>query len=96
MKRKIIWNNYVSDNGNYIINATSDYTDEQLVIEVPYRTNYDKFHALVDNVVYDYLVNVHNSIEKETQGGMGLADNISISSSLVCHNLYKSYIYALV
>ena len=96
MKRKIIWNNYVSDNGNYIINATSDYTDEQLVIEVPHRTNYNKFHALVDNVVYDYLVNVHNSIEKETQGGMGLADNISISSSLVCHNLYKSYILGLV
>ena len=95
MKRKIIWNNYVSNNGDYIINCSSDYTDEQLIIEVPSGTNYDEFHNLVDNDVYDYLVNVHNSIEKETQGQMGLSDNVSICGSLVCHNLYKSYIYAL-
>ena len=91
MKKKIIWNNHY-ENDNYIISAASDYTDEQLMIEVPLGTNYDKFHELVDNEVYTYLVNVHNSIEKETQGGMGLSDNISISGSLICHNLYKSYI----
>ena len=95
-KRKIIWNNYVSENGNYIINCSSDYTDERLTIEVPHGTNYDKFHNGVDNEVYNYLVDVHNAIiEKEPQG-MGLSDNVSISASLVCHNLYKSYIYALV
>ena len=90
-KRKLIWHNHI-DNGNYIINCSSDYTDEQLIIEVPHGTNYDNFHNLVDNEVYTYLVNVHNSIEKETKGMMGLADNVSICSSLVCHNLYKSYI----
>ena len=89
MKKKIIWNNHY-ENGNYIINATSDYTDEQLMIEVPSGTNYDEFHNLVDNEVYNYLVNVHNAIIE--QGMMGLADNISICGSLVCHNLYKSYI----
>lgn len=91
MKKKIIWNNHY-ENGNYIISAASEYTDEKLEIEVPLGTNYDKFHELVDNEVYTYLVNVHNSIEKETQEGMGLSDNVSISASLVCHNLYKSYI----
>lgn len=96
MKRKIIWNNYVSDEGDYIITCSSDYTDEQLIIKVPSGTNYDAFHSVVDDAVYNYLVDVHNSIEKETQGGMGLSDNVSISASLVCHNLYKSYIYALV
>ena len=90
MKRKIIWNNYVSDKGDYIINCSSDYTDEQLIIEVPSGTNYDEFHNLVDNEIYNYLVNVHNAIIE--QGMMGLADNISICGSLVCHNLYKSYI----
>ena len=95
-KKKLLWHNHMADNGNYIINCSSDYTDEHLVIEVPHGTNYDKFHELVDNEVYTYLVNVHDSIEKETQGGMGLSDNISISASLSCHNLYKSYIYALV
>lgn len=95
MKRKLIWHNHI-DNGNYIISATSDYTDKQLTIEVPLGTNYDKFHEHVDNEIYTYLVSVHNDIESETQGGMGLSDNISISASLVCHNLYKSYIYALV
>ena len=91
MKRKLIWHNHI-DNGNYIINCSSDYTDEQLIIEVPHGTNYDGFHNLVDNEVYNYLVDVHNAIiEKEPQG-MGLADNISICGSLVCHNLYKSYI----
>ena len=95
MKKKIIWNNHY-ENGNYIISAASEYTDEQLMIEVPLGTNYDKFHELVDNEVYNYLVDVHNAIiEKEPQG-MGLSDNVSISASLVCHNLYKSYIYALV
>ena len=95
MKRKIIWNNHLSDNGTYIISCSSDYTDEQLIIKVPHGTNYDNFHNLVDNDVYDYLVNVHNAIiEKEPQG-MGLSDNVSICGSLVCHNLYKSYIYAL-
>ena len=94
MKKKIIWNNHY-ENGNYIINCSSDYTDEQLKIKVPPRTNYDNFHNLVDDEVYTYLVNVHNSIEKETQGEMGLSDNISISGSLCCHNLYKSYIYAM-
>ena len=93
-KRKLIWHNYI-DNGNYIINCSSDYTDEQLTIEVPHGTNYDKFHELVDNEVYNYLVDVHNAIiEKEPQG-MGLSDNVSISGSLVCHNLYKSYILGL-
>ena len=91
MKRKLIWHNHI-DNGNYIINCSSDYTDEQLMIEVPHGTNYDGFHNLVDNEVYTYLVNVHNAIESETQGMMGLSDNVSISGSLVCHNLYKSYI----
>ena len=95
MKKKIIWNNHY-ENGNYIISAASDYTDEQLMIEVPLGTNYDKFHELVDNEVYTYLVNVNNAIESETQGMMGLSDNVSICGSLVCHNLYKSYIYALV
>ena len=94
-KRKLIWRNHI-DNGNYIINCLSDYTDEQLIIEVPRGTTYNKFRELVDNEVYTYLVNVHNSIEKETQGEMGLSDNISICGSLVCHNLYKSYIHALV
>ena len=94
-KKKLLWHNHMADNGNYIINATSDYTDEQLKIEVPLGTNYDKFHELVDNEVYTYLVNVHNAIESETQGMMGLSDNVSISGSLVCHNLYKSYIYAM-
>ena len=93
-KRKLIWNNHY-ENGNYIISAASDYTDEQLTIYVPQGTNYDKFHELVDNEVYTYLVSVHDSIEKETQGMMGLSDNISISGSLVCHNLDKSYIYAM-
>lgn len=88
MKKKIIWHNHLSDNGNYIINATSDYTGEQLIIEIPNGTDYDKFHELVDNEVFNYLVNVYNAIEKETQGMM---DNLSISGSLVCHNLYKSY-----
>ena len=91
MKEKILWHNHLSDNGNYIINATSDYTDEQLIIEVPNGTNYDKFHELVDNEAFNYLVNVHNAIERETQGMMGLSHNISISGSLICHNLYKSY-----
>ena len=95
-KKKLLWHNHMADNGNYIISAASDYTDEQLMIEVPLGTNYDKFHELVDNEVYNYLVDVHNSIEKETKGGMGLSDNVSISGSLICHNLYKSYIYALV
>ena len=94
MKRKIIWNNYI-DNGSYIINCSSDYTDEQLKIEVPSGTNYDNFHNVVDNVVYDYLVDVHNAIIEREPQGMGLSDNVSISASLVCHNLYKSYIYAL-
>lgn len=94
MKKKILWHNHLSDNGNYIINATSDYTDEQLTIEVPSGTNYDKFHAGVDNAVYDYLVDVHNAILEKEPHGMGLSDNVSISASLVCHNLYKSYIYA--
>ena len=90
-KRKLIWRYHI-DNGNYIINCLSDYTDEQLIIEVPHGTNYDKFHELVYNEVYTYLVNVHNAIiEKEPQG-MGLSTNVSISGSLVCHNLYKSYI----
>ena len=88
MKKKILWNNHMSDNGNYIINATSDYTDEQLIIEIPSGTDYDKFHELVDNEVFNYLVDVYNAIERETQGMM---DNISICGSLVCHNLYKSY-----
>lgn len=88
MKKKIIWYNHLSDNGNYIINATSDYTGEQLIIEIPNGTDYDKFHELVDNEVFNYLVNVYNAIERETQGMM---DNISIIGSLVCHNLYKSY-----
>ena len=87
MKRKIVWNNSLSDNGNYIINATSDYTDEQLIIEIPSGTGYDKFHELVDNEVFNYLVTVYNAIERE----QGMMDNISISGSLVCHNLYKSY-----
>ena len=91
MKKKIIWNNHY-ENCNYIISAASDYTDERLMIEVPLGTNYDKFHELVDNEVYVYLVSVHNAIESETQGMMGLSDNVSISASLVCHNLYKSYI----
>ena len=88
MKKQILWHNHLSDNGNYIINATSDYTDEQLTIEVPNNADYDKFHELVDNEVFNYLVTVYNAIERETQGMM---DNISISGSLVCHNLYKSY-----
>lgn len=88
MKKKIIWHNHLSDNGNYIINATSDYTDEQLKIEIPSGTDYDKFHELVDNEVFNYLVDVYNAIERETQG---MTDNISICGSLVCHNLYKSY-----
>ena len=92
-KKKLLWHNHISNNGNYIINCSSDYKDEQLMIEVPLGTNYDKFHELVDNEVYTYLVSVHNAIEGET---MGLADNISICCSLICHNLYKSYIYALV
>ena len=91
-KKKLLWHNHISDNGNYIINCSSDYKDEQLMIEVPLGTNYDKFHELVDNEVYVYLVSVHNAIESETQGMMGLSDNVSISASLVCHNLYKSYI----
>lgn len=96
MKKKLVWHNHLSDNGNYIINCSSDYIDEALTIKVPSGTNYDKFHAVVDNVVYEYIVDVHNAIlEKEPQG-MGLSDNISISASLVCHNLYKSYIHALV
>lgn len=95
-KRKIIWNNHISDNGNYIIDCSSDYTDEKLVIEVPQGTNYDRFHNLVDNDVYEYLVKVHNDILEREPQGMGLSDNVSISGSLVCHNLYKSYIYALV
>ena len=95
MKKKLVWHNHLSDNGNYIINCSSDYTDEQLTIEVPSGTDYDNFHSIVDNEVYTYLVNVHDSIEKETQGGMRLSDNVSISASLVCHNLYKSYIYSL-
>ena len=88
MKKKIIWNNHLSYNGNYIINATSDYTDEQLIIEIPSGTDYDKFHEIVDNEVFNYLVDVYNAIERETQEMM---DNISICGSLVCHNLYKSY-----
>ena len=92
MKRKIVWNNHL-DNGNYIINATSDYTDEQLIIEIPSGTSYDKFHELVDNEVFKYLVDVYNAIERETQG---MTDNISISGSLVCHNLYKSYCSGVV
>ncbi len=88
MKEKLVWHNYPSDNGNYIINATSDYTDGQLLIEIPSGTGYDKFHELVDNEVFNYLVDVYNAIERETQGMM---DNISINGSLVCHNLYKSY-----
>lgn len=91
-KRKLIWHNHLSDNGNYIINATSDYTDEQLIIEVPSGTNYDRFHNLVDNEVYNYLVDVHNDIIEREPQGMGLSENISICGSLVCHNLYKSYI----
>lgn len=92
MKRKILWNNYLSDNGNYIINATSDYTDEQLIIEIPSGTGYDKFHELVDNEVFNYLVTVYNAIERETQSN----NNISISGSLVCHNLYKCYCSGVV
>ena len=92
-KKKILWNNYLSDNGNYIINATSDYTDEQLIIEIPNGTSYDKFHELVDNEVFNYLVTVYNAIERETQG---MTDNISICGSLVCHNLYKSYCSGVV
>ena len=92
MKKKILWHNHL-DNGNYIINATSDYTGEQLIIEIPNGTNYDKFHELVDNEVFNYLVDVHNAIERETQGMM---DNISISGSLVCHNLYKCYCSGVV
>ena len=90
MKRKIIWHNTFSDNC-YVIRATSDYTDEALIIEVPLGLDYDRFHNLVDNEVYDYLVKVHNSIVRETQG-VGLSDNVSISASLVCYNLHKSYI----
>lgn len=90
MKKKIIWHNRF-ENGNYIINATSDYTDEQLTIEVPLGTSYDKFYELVSNEVFNYLVTVYNAIERETQGMMGLSDNVSISGSLICHNLYKSY-----
>lgn len=89
MKRKLIWNNHI-DNGNYIISCSSDYTDGQLMIEVPLGMDYDRFHGIVDNDVYDYIVDVHNAIERETQG-MGLSDNVSISGSLVCHNLYKIY-----
>lgn len=92
MKKKILWHNHF-DNGNYIINATSDYTDEQLIIEIPSGTGYDKFHELVDNEVFNYIVNIYNVIERETQGMM---DNISISGSLVCHNLYKSYCSGVV
>ena len=85
-KRKLIWNNHI-DNGNYIINCSSDYTDEQLTIEVPNNADYENFHEIVDNEVYNYLVSVHNRIERETQG----TNNISIIGSLVCNNLYKSY-----
>ena len=91
MKKKIIWHT-LPDNGNYIINATSDYTDEQLIIEIPNGTNYDKFHELVDNKVFKYLVDVRNAIERETQYN----NNISICGSLACHNLYKCYCSGVV
>ena len=88
MKKKIIWNNHCS-NYSYYISCSSDYTDEQLIMEVPLGTSCRKFHELVDYEVYNYLVDVHNAIEKEK----GIPDNINISAvaSLVCNNLYCEF-----
>jgi len=95
MMKKLVWHNRPCSNG-YVINATSDYTDVALMVEIPKGTDYDKFHELVDNKVFRYLVDVHNAIVNETKGFDGLFHNISISGSLVCHNLYKSYCSGVV
>ena len=86
--KKIIWNNHYS-NYSYVISCSSDYTDEQMTIEVPLGTSCREFHDLVDYEVCAYLVSVYNSIEKEK----GIPDNINISAvaSLVCNNLYCEF-----
>lgn len=90
MKGKLTWHNHPVENG-YVINATSDYTDKQLMVEIPKGTNYDKFHDIVDDTVFQYLVDVHNAIVRKTNGKLCLFHNIGISGNLICHNLYKNY-----